>query len=78
MSSFNYLLRFLDSAGQTRYGNLVSYKPTSEIVGSVVTVLSGSIEEGFSATGETATVVRVRPPQYLLDTQKRSDEISSS
>jgi hypothetical protein len=65
MSSFNYLLRFVDSAGQTRYGNLAAYKPTSEIVGSEVNVLSGSIEEGFSAAGETATVASVRFPPSL-------------
>lgn len=62
MSSFNYLVRFVDSNGQTRYGNLSSYKPTSEIVGSEVEVLSGSIEDGFTKTGETATIKSVRSP----------------
>jgi transcription initiation factor TFIIH subunit 2 len=62
MSSFNYLVRFINSNGQTRYGNLSSYKPTSEIVGSEVEVLSGSIENGFTKTSEAATVKTVRSP----------------
>lgn len=60
MSPFNYLVRFISSKGQTRYGNLSSYKPTSEIVGSEVNVLNGSIEDGFTKTSEAATVKTVR------------------
>ena len=62
MSSFNYLVRFVDTNGQTRYGDLVSYKPTSEIEGSEVDVLSGSIETGFEKTGEKATIKNLLSP----------------
>ncbi|KAL5349985.1 hypothetical protein ACLOAV_005021 [Pseudogymnoascus australis] len=62
MSPFNYLVRFISSKGQTRYGNLSSYKPTSEIVGSEVNVLSGSIEDGFTKTSEAATVKTLLSP----------------
>ncbi|KFY82532.1 hypothetical protein V500_10480 [Pseudogymnoascus sp. VKM F-4518 (FW-2643)] len=76
MSSFNYLVRFIDSNGQTRYGNLYSYKPTSEIVGSEVDVLSGSIEDGFTKTSEAATVKTLTIPPYPVVFSKPPDALA--
>jgi hypothetical protein len=61
MATFDYLVRFEDSTGAVRYGNQASYRPTSEIVGSEVEVLSGDISSGFKKTGEKAKIAKVSP-----------------
>jgi transcription initiation factor TFIIH subunit 2 len=59
MATFDYLVRFEDSTGAVRYGNQASYRPTPEIVGSEVEVLSGDISSGFKKTGEKAKIAKV-------------------
>jgi transcription initiation factor TFIIH subunit 2 len=57
--AFERLIRFVDEKGETRYGNLEKETPTKEIEGSVVEIIDGSIENGFSKTSQKATVKKV-------------------
>lgn len=60
--AFERLIRFVNDAGEIVYGNLEKETPTKEIEGSVVEVIDGSIEKGFSKTSQKATVKKVRYP----------------
>ncbi len=57
--AFERLIRFEDGKGDIVYGNLENETPTKEIEGSVVEIIDGSLEEGFSKTGQKATVKKV-------------------
>jgi transcription initiation factor TFIIH subunit 2 len=57
--AFERLIRFVDEKGEVVYGNLEEETPTKEIEGSVVKVIDGSIEKGFSKTNQKATVKKV-------------------
>lgn len=68
MSSFDALIRFVDSNGQTQHGNIAPYSPQSQIVGSEVEVLSGNIADGFTKTGKSAIVKSVRNDAFFMRT----------
>jgi transcription initiation factor TFIIH subunit 2 len=57
--AFERLIRFEDEKGEVVYGNLVKETPTKEIEGSVVEIVNGSIEKGFSKTTQKTTVNKV-------------------
>jgi transcription initiation factor TFIIH subunit 2 len=61
--AFERLIRFENEKGDVVYGNLEKETPTKEIEGSIVEVIDGSIEKGFSKTTQKATVKKV---SYLL------------
>jgi hypothetical protein len=61
--TFKRLIRFENENGEVVYGNLEKETPTKEIEGSVVEVIDGSIEKGFSKTSQKATVKKA---SYLL------------
>lgn len=66
--AFERLIRFEDEEGKVVYGNLEKETPTKEIEGSVVEVIDGSIEKGFSKTSPKATVKKVSyPPSIPLN-----------
>jgi len=54
--SFERLIRFVDEAGKTQYGNLVKVRPVKEIEGSVVEIVEGNINTTFKKTGKTTRV----------------------
>jgi transcription initiation factor TFIIH subunit 2 len=60
--AFERLIRFIDDKDEVVYGNLEKETPTKEIEGSVVEVIDGSIEKGFSKTSQKATVKKVSYP----------------
>lgn len=57
--SFDRLIRFRDSAGIERYGNVENEVAASELAGKAVQLVSGSIETGFKSLDEKAEVVKV-------------------
>jgi transcription initiation factor TFIIH subunit 2 len=65
--AFERLIRFEDEKGEVLYGNLEKETPTKEIEGSVVEVIDGSIEKGFSKASRKATVKKVSrsPPNQF-------------
>lgn len=56
---FDRLIRFVDTDGAICYGNLDKETPLDAIEGTDVTVLAGSIDEGFNTTSEFKKVARV-------------------
>lgn len=58
-SVFKRLIRCLDDEGQVNYGDLPSEISTDKIEGSVVSVLAGDLDCGFSPTSESKTVSKV-------------------
>jgi transcription initiation factor TFIIH subunit 2 len=59
--AFERLIRFEDKKGEVVYGNLMKETPTKEIEGSVVEIINGSIEKGFSKATQKTTVKKVNP-----------------
>lgn len=57
--SFERLIRFVDEAGKTQYGNLGKVTPVKEIEGSEVEIVEGSINTTFTKTGKTTRVKKV-------------------
>lgn len=57
--AFDRLIRFVDEKGIELYGNSNAPVDPNTIVGKSVTVLKGSISEGFSPSGGTAVVGKV-------------------
>jgi transcription initiation factor TFIIH subunit 2 len=60
MAAFDRLVRFEAQDGKTYFGDLGKEEvPTREIMGRKVTVLEGSVESGFTKTGDEATISKV-------------------
>lgn len=58
--SFDRLIRFIDSAGLERFGNVESDVTGKELIGKMVTLLQGNITMGFSVMPDTkAEVMKV-------------------
>jgi hypothetical protein len=57
--SFERLIRFVDKAGKTQYGNLGKVMPVREIEGCEVEIVDGSINTAFQNTGKTTRVIKV-------------------
>ncbi len=69
--AFERLIRFVDETDKVQYGNLAEELPTKQIAGSVVEVVEGSVESGFSKTGKTAKVKSVSPSSCQIILQKK-------
>jgi len=67
--AFERLIRFENEKGHVVYGNLEKEIPTKEIEGSVVEVIDGNIENGFSKTSQKATVKKVSYPLSISSSQ---------
>jgi len=63
--AFERLIRFENEKGHVVYGNLEKEIPTKEIEGSVVEVIDGNIENGFSKT----SVKKVSYPLSISSSQ---------
>jgi 2-keto-4-pentenoate hydratase/2-oxohepta-3-ene-1,7-dioic acid hydratase in catechol pathway len=60
--SFDRLIRFIDSAGLERYGNVESEVAGGDLVGKTVSLLQGNMTTGFSVMPDTkAQVTKVGP-----------------
>ncbi|KAH7121714.1 hypothetical protein EDB81DRAFT_665865 [Dactylonectria macrodidyma] len=61
-SDFEYLIRFLDEEGKTRYGNLTEAKPAQDLIGFKVQVVQGNLFAGLNVTAEEKTITKVLCP----------------
>lgn len=57
--SFHRLIRFHDTEGVERYGDVEDEISPSELEGRTVKLVSGNIESGFKVTQEKAELAKV-------------------
>lgn len=66
MAVFERLIRFRDTDGTVRYGDLGAETPTREICGKEVEVLEGGVEGGFRKSGGKARVEELLSPLEVV------------